>query len=954
MDTNPEYIETHPSTDENPEAAPFVRSPDPLYLLSQRRAKSSGHFRRRPTELPAAKKLLPLSIDFVQRRRAVLNSNGELVLQQEMFRAMEEVTPPPKPVTIVGTTSWCKSVTMKQQLKLLIPKSCNADDSMPLMPSMSYKHLGSGQHIIRDRDKIWRLDSFRKFFAGRGSVGRNTTLWRMKHTDFYGTDVVKWIDGFPLRQSLLHMESRMISNDYSLCAVHGMGITGRVYNEGEARVPKFLQITVHTPGDCGKYQIRVMVSELPDLLADEPSLLLPGRKKEMCKALIKLCYFEYSKSDPVVAEVETPLFGGWGRDKYVPPQVEGEQEDENGEGEEGDINADEELDSKPKEVVTDLNGNIIIRGKDNKDHLMRPDLMKVLLISRGNKLNRRERRENWLEKRTSLREEGKLPATPRPPPVPLRKVDQKFSCGIRLQGISFYVTVYCFPDRPGNYQFYLLNPETGTKLSLKMGKFDVAKLVGEKRPHRFWTKSLEKSILSDVVKRFEAYTWQPLEAGQPLQMGFKLGHRKSIQGMAYRRTKEAKARSARRSYTVNTSSRKAVIARKSEKFKRRIRLARECVHGTRLYIGVVLWGGIRFIFEVYIQAYYKHENYTVMLYKTGQPTARFEILWRDFESFLKDTHTLELLAKARKKMLKKKWQRLGYGGNEKEIWGEAMRLLFGDRLKLLDPGVEPNPRARCVDHMPIERPKRTKKSNAEELPGDSDDGFDSEAEDVDEFGLVIREQSFKDQDSLANVSFCDRNIQYNRAIYSRWVRVNDMRLRRMQIVDESEESDGEEEDIGGKEEGKDTEDSAKETKGANSEDEDSEDEDDDGEEFDLKSEASASARASSDDSSDFGSDDMDEDAASVYLHVTIHQRAWRLYVVAYDPLLRKYYYPKMPETLSRSMSAEIRRLDKPKRMAVLGITIASMIMTDAPEGFEGVLGFGDGDGAESSSSEDSS
>ena len=52
----------------------------------------------------------------------------------------------------------------------------------------------------------------------------------------------------------------MISNDYSLISVHGMGISGRVYNEGEARVP-FLQITVHTPADCGKYQIRVMVSE---------------------------------------------------------------------------------------------------------------------------------------------------------------------------------------------------------------------------------------------------------------------------------------------------------------------------------------------------------------------------------------------------------------------------------------------------------------------------------------------------------------------------------------------------------------------------------------------------------------------------------------------------------------------------------------------------------------------
>ena len=87
--------------------------------------------------------------------------------------------------------------------------------------------------------------------------------------------------------------------------------------------------------------------------------------------------------------------------------------------------------------------------------------------------------------------------------------------------------------------------------------------------------------------------------------------------------------------------------------------------------------------------------------------------------------------------------------------------------------------------------------------------------------------------------------------------------------------------------------------------------------------------------------------------MTIHQRGWRLYVVAYDPLLRKYYYPKVPETLSRSMSAEIRRLDKPKRTAMLGITMASMVMVDAAEGVEGVLSFGDGDGAESSSSEDS-
>ena len=180
-------------------------------------------------------------------------------------------------------------------------------------------------------------------------------------------------------------ESRMISNDYSLISVHGMGISGRVYNEGEARVPKFLQITVHTPSDCGKYEIRVMVKELPDLFADQPDLLLPGRKKKMCKELIKLCYFEYSNSDPVNLEDETPLFGGWGKDKYVPPQRDGEEndEDESKKAEDELLEDDSTLEAKAKsdEMVTDEKGNIII-GR-YKDHLMRPDLMKVLLISQG-------------------------------------------------------------------------------------------------------------------------------------------------------------------------------------------------------------------------------------------------------------------------------------------------------------------------------------------------------------------------------------------------------------------------------------------------------------------------------------------------------------------------------------------------------------------------------------------
>ena len=185
--------------------------------------------------------------------------------------------------------------------------------------------------------------------------------------------------------------------------------------------------------------------------------------------------------------------------------------------------------------------------------MIRPDLMKVLLISRGPQLNRRERRENWIKKRAALREEGKLPATPRPPPVPLRMVNRKYACGLRLQGMSFYASVYCYPDRPGNYQFFLMQPGLGTKLSLKVGKFEVAKIVGEKRQARFWTKTLEKEILGKICRMFEVFTWQPIDGDRPLQMGFRLGHRKSIPGDAYRRTQEAKAASARLKRVVTSS-----------------------------------------------------------------------------------------------------------------------------------------------------------------------------------------------------------------------------------------------------------------------------------------------------------------------------------------------------------------------------------------------------------------
>ena len=73
--------------------------------------------------------------------------------------------------------------------------------------------------------------------------------------------------------------------------------------------------------------------------------------------------FEYSNSDPVNLEDETPLFGGWGKDKYVPPQRDGEEndEDESKKAEDELLEDDSTLEAKAKsdEMVTDEKGNII-------------------------------------------------------------------------------------------------------------------------------------------------------------------------------------------------------------------------------------------------------------------------------------------------------------------------------------------------------------------------------------------------------------------------------------------------------------------------------------------------------------------------------------------------------------------------------------------------------------------
>ena len=137
-----------------------------------------------------------------------------------------------------------------------------------------------------------------------------------------------------------------------------------------------------------------------------------------------------------------------------------------------------------------------------------------------------------------------------------------------------------------------------------------------------------------------------------------------------------------------------------------------------------------------------------------------------------------------------------------------------------------------------------------------------------------------------------------------------------------------------------------------SDDEEQENDDDDDED-DLGS--IKSSEPDDDESSDMDSmSELDDDEVkSVYLQITVHQREWRLFIVAYEPLERKYYYPKFPETMSRSLSNEFKKLDVQKRTATLSVTVSSMTMANHAETGESVLSFQDAEEDDSSSSDDS-
>ena len=752
-----------------------------------------------------------LEIITVKKRRAFLNKEGVLQFHEVEELAVEETAVPPRPPGFWTTSSWCKEIMTRQELKLVLPKSCSDFDEVPMMPCMSNKYVRNLKPIVRDRDKNWRQTSFRNVYVGRGTLARKKKKKTSKK-DMFGSDAVKWVEGYPLRKKILHTEACLISDEYTICSIHGVGITGRIYNEAaNPDIPRGLEMTAHTPEDCGMYQIKLEILELPDLFHDKMELLGPGKTKQLCSALVRMLYFEYSPSDPRKNVDEMPIFGGYGKHKYVRPPLpdssseddEEEEEDSDGSDSEsgsgsqsksrvegrrrrkiggrdpsssssssssassdtattvanvalmgGATNANSNLDSgtsrtlstagstestrskkkqkkskkkkhkknkKEQALALKLDGPLpedgVVRGADGLDHILLPDRMKILCISRGFKLNRRERRENWLKKRNQLRTDGTLPSTPRPPKLPLRMVDRVY-CGTAIRaGLYFYVSIYCYQERPNNYVVKFHHSISCTVLAYNIGKKKCGVLAMEPRPPNKWSAKIEHQVCHRVMQLFEVRTFQPPPpSDQPLQMAIWYNSVPGISQNAYRRTKEVRKKSGRRTRVPKLvfgrkhqrengllckRSRKHTQAQKKGKQKGKLKkgyfsswvLKRpewENKKGLRIAMGTMKWEGHRIMYEVYMP---KKEGNFFELHMfepcTNSQSFVIEFDMYDMRSFLKGTHALANFEKRRKKFIKK-YRKMLMGHNEKnDDVIPAFQLFLGERITLLQEGKKP-------------------------------------------------------------------------------------------------------------------------------------------------------------------------------------------------------------------------------------------------------------------------
>lgn len=105
-----------------------------------------------------------------------------------------------------------------------------------------------------------------------------------------------YIQGTFVNKDRIHRAAAFVGGRYCILGVFGVGIQGRMPRplhlaEGSKAVPRHLIIDAFDPAACMSVSVPVTIEELSELFDHNEWIFAPGRKRELCRALLdRLCF----------------------------------------------------------------------------------------------------------------------------------------------------------------------------------------------------------------------------------------------------------------------------------------------------------------------------------------------------------------------------------------------------------------------------------------------------------------------------------------------------------------------------------------------------------------------------------------------------------------------------------------------------------------------------------------
>mmetsp|Transcript_8681 Transcript_8681/g.12959 ORF Transcript_8681/g.12959 Transcript_8681/m.12959 type:complete len:1038 (-) Transcript_8681:53-3166(-) len=462
--------------------------------------------------------------ELVSIPRCVFTENSVSYVEDKMLSYFEEdicIADPPL------LTSRSES-----RLKLNFSRGCGKDERDTdhfVMPSLRLDYMDDKEYSepVRDRDKIWAIDSQRNILNKDPPTEKKNELALGEHSKPPSHPPLLWCPALQtaLRKRRILRQAAVISDTHCFVDIYGLGVAGRVLAPGSA-TNRLLLIEAYSVWDSTTHSLVLHIPQLKRLLLGQEHLFVPGKKYELVRALVSLLYFDYTITYEAVSDTEEksimsrPLSRAKTKDiiNAAPSTIQGELDSCN---EAGPEHVEEEDSHDRQESEEDVPGSCtktihvshlekfklpesypqsiadIIRAVSTKDALLdtlRPGLTQTLRISSEKRINgpvirRQEAAEKYRKEQAEF-ERKRLAWLA----IPRRYKGWLSGKCIRARGKIVVMSCYRMPNRPSvlsikghaafecaklthNLELGSMGLYFGIRLSPKKWEDDIAKYV---------------------------------------------------------------------------------------------------------------------------------------------------------------------------------------------------------------------------------------------------------------------------------------------------------------------------------------------------------------------------------------------------------------------------------------------------------------------------------------------